>query len=224
MPALRLASIVTVELRYVALSDLVEVTLTLSGHLNLVFGDQAAARISNPVVRSELVYQRPQASKRDASRPLGVRLTPWRRCASSSRLATTCTAPSAPYPRASLPKFRKSPRSPAPSSPKPRRASEPGLETRGRRALVQIAHPGKPAYNGPSSYRECVGQSVPMVCHVEVASRPAPRSPSQRSSSSGNRPSRSSHGPSGTRARVSRCSRNAVCHGTRGRRSPTPPR
>jgi len=70
MPTLGLASIATLELRYVTLPALVEETLTVPVHVNVVPGDQAAGRIPNPVVVSELVYQRAQASKREASRNL----------------------------------------------------------------------------------------------------------------------------------------------------------
>ncbi len=70
MPALGLAQIATLELRYVALPDLVEHTVTLPVHVNVVPGDEAAGRIPDPVVRTELVYQRVQASKRRASEHL----------------------------------------------------------------------------------------------------------------------------------------------------------
>jgi Ca-activated chloride channel family protein len=72
MPALGLAQIATLELRYVALPDLVEHTVTLPVHVNVVPGDEAAGRIPDPVVRTELVYQRVQASKRRASEHLQV--------------------------------------------------------------------------------------------------------------------------------------------------------
>ncbi|WP_407343364.1 vWA domain-containing protein [Pengzhenrongella phosphoraccumulans] len=70
LPTLGLASIATLELRYVTLPALVEETLTVPVHVNVVPGDQAAGRIPNPVVVSELVYLRAQASKREASRRL----------------------------------------------------------------------------------------------------------------------------------------------------------
>lgn len=70
MPILGLASIATLELRYVILSALVEETVTIPVHANVVPTDQAAGRVPNPFVVSGLVYQRAQASKREASRHL----------------------------------------------------------------------------------------------------------------------------------------------------------
>ena len=70
IPALGLAQIATLELRYVKLPDLVEETVTMPVHVNVVPGDEAAGRIPDVVVRSELVYQHVQASKRRASQHL----------------------------------------------------------------------------------------------------------------------------------------------------------
>jgi Ca-activated chloride channel family protein len=70
IPALGLAQIATLELRYVKLPDLVEETVTMPVHVNVVPGDEAAGRIPDVVVRSELVYQRVQATKRRASEHL----------------------------------------------------------------------------------------------------------------------------------------------------------
>ncbi len=67
MPALGLARIATLALRYVTVPGLVEETVTIPVHVNVVPGDQAAGRIADPVVASERVYLSAQASKRDAS-------------------------------------------------------------------------------------------------------------------------------------------------------------
>lgn len=70
MPALGLAQIATLELRYVTVPDLVEETVTVPVHVNVVPGDHAAGRIPDPVVRSELAFQQVQTAKRTASRQL----------------------------------------------------------------------------------------------------------------------------------------------------------
>jgi Ca-activated chloride channel family protein len=70
MPALGLAQIATITLRYVAVPALVEQVVALPVQVNVVPGDAAAGRIPDPVVRSELLYQRAQAAKRSASRLL----------------------------------------------------------------------------------------------------------------------------------------------------------
>jgi Ca-activated chloride channel homolog len=70
IPALGLASIASLELRYVTLPDLVEQTVTLPVHVNVVPGDAAAGRIPDRVVRTEALYQGVQESKRRASRAL----------------------------------------------------------------------------------------------------------------------------------------------------------
>jgi Ca-activated chloride channel family protein len=66
-PALGLARIAELELRYVALPALEEQTVTIPVHVNVVPGDQAAGRIPDPKVRTELVYQQVQDAKRRAS-------------------------------------------------------------------------------------------------------------------------------------------------------------
>lgn len=66
-PALGLAQIAELELRYVALPDFVEQTITIPVHVNVVPGDEAAGRIPDPKVRTELVYQQVQAAKRSAA-------------------------------------------------------------------------------------------------------------------------------------------------------------
>jgi Ca-activated chloride channel family protein len=67
MPGLGLAQIAELEVRYVALPDMAEQTITLPVHVNVVPGDQAAGRISDPKVRTELVYQQVQKAKRRAA-------------------------------------------------------------------------------------------------------------------------------------------------------------
>jgi Ca-activated chloride channel family protein len=65
--ALGLAQIAELELRYVALPEFAEQTVTIFVHVNVVPGDQAAGRIPNQKVRTELVYQQVQDAKRKAS-------------------------------------------------------------------------------------------------------------------------------------------------------------
>lgn len=65
--ALGLAQIAELEIRYVALPDFVEQTVTLPVNVNVVPGDQAAGRIPDPQVRTELVYQQVQDAKRKAA-------------------------------------------------------------------------------------------------------------------------------------------------------------
>ena len=65
--ALGLAKVAELEVRYVALPDMAEQTVTLPVHVNVVPGDQAAGRIADPKVRTELVYQQVQDAKRKAA-------------------------------------------------------------------------------------------------------------------------------------------------------------
>ena len=65
--ALGVAEVATLELRYVALPQLIEETVTLPVTVNVVLGSQAAGRVPDPAVRTELVYQRAQSAKRAAS-------------------------------------------------------------------------------------------------------------------------------------------------------------
>src|SRR4051812_19300563 len=67
MPALGLAQVATLELTYVALPDLAEQTITMPLHVNVVPGDQAAGRIADPKVRTELLFQQAQEAKRRAA-------------------------------------------------------------------------------------------------------------------------------------------------------------
>jgi Ca-activated chloride channel family protein len=65
--ALGLAQIATLELRYVALPDLSEQTVTLPISVNVVPGDRAAGRVPDPKVRTELLFQQAQEAKRRAA-------------------------------------------------------------------------------------------------------------------------------------------------------------
>lgn len=67
IPALGLAQIATLEFTYVELPALKQHTVTVPLHVNVVPGDDAAARIPDPVVRTELVYLQVQRAKRRAS-------------------------------------------------------------------------------------------------------------------------------------------------------------
>jgi Ca-activated chloride channel family protein len=62
-----LAQISELEIRYVTLPGLEEQTATITVHVNVVPGDQAAGRIPDPKVRSELVFQQVQDAKRKAA-------------------------------------------------------------------------------------------------------------------------------------------------------------
>jgi Ca-activated chloride channel family protein len=67
MPALGLAKVAELQFRYVELPAATEHTVDVPVHVNVVPGDQAAGRIPDPVVRSELSYQQAQDAKRKAS-------------------------------------------------------------------------------------------------------------------------------------------------------------
>jgi Ca-activated chloride channel family protein len=70
MAALGLAKIADVTLRWVALPDLEEHTVEIPILVNVVPGDQAAGRVPDPVVRSELAFQQAQRTKRDAAQAM----------------------------------------------------------------------------------------------------------------------------------------------------------
>jgi Ca-activated chloride channel family protein len=72
IPALGLAEIATLEFTYIALPALEQHTVTMPLHVNVVPGDQAAGRIPNPVVRTEVAFQQAQRAKREASSALSV--------------------------------------------------------------------------------------------------------------------------------------------------------
>ncbi len=65
--SLGLTRIATLEVRYVGLPALKEHTVNVPLHVNVVPGDEAAGRVPNPVVRTEVVYQQVQKAKRTAS-------------------------------------------------------------------------------------------------------------------------------------------------------------
>lgn len=65
--ALGLAQIAELELRYVVVPGFAEQTVTIPVHVNVVPGDQAAGRIPDQKVRTELVYQQVQDAKRQAA-------------------------------------------------------------------------------------------------------------------------------------------------------------
>jgi Ca-activated chloride channel family protein len=67
MAALGLAQIATLELQYVELPGLVEHSVKLPISVNVVPGDEAAARVPDPTVRSEVLFQEAQQAKRSAS-------------------------------------------------------------------------------------------------------------------------------------------------------------
>lgn len=70
MTALGPVDVASIELRYVLLPNLVEEAVTLPVRVNVVSGEDAADRQVNPVVRTELAFQRTQLAKREASRHL----------------------------------------------------------------------------------------------------------------------------------------------------------
>jgi Ca-activated chloride channel family protein len=67
LTALGLTEVATLTFTYVELPALVQHTVTVPVHVNVVPGDQAAGRVPDPVVRTELVYLRAQQAKRRAS-------------------------------------------------------------------------------------------------------------------------------------------------------------
>lgn len=67
LAALGLTEVATLTFTYVELPALAQHTVTVPVHVNVVPGDQAAGRVPDPVVRTELVYLRAQQAKRRAS-------------------------------------------------------------------------------------------------------------------------------------------------------------
>lgn len=72
IPGLGLAQIATLEFTYVALPALEQQTITVPLHVNVVPGDQAAGRVPDPVVRTEVAFQQAQRAKREASTALSA--------------------------------------------------------------------------------------------------------------------------------------------------------
>jgi Ca-activated chloride channel family protein len=70
LPSLGLAEVASLELRYVDVAGLKEQLVTIPLHVNVVPGDQAAGRIPNPIVVTEMAFQQAQKAKRSASRRL----------------------------------------------------------------------------------------------------------------------------------------------------------
>ena len=70
MASLGLAAVASLELRYVELPDLLEQVVTIPIVVNVVPGDQAAGRIVDATVHTEVVFQEAQQSKRLASEAL----------------------------------------------------------------------------------------------------------------------------------------------------------
>ncbi len=69
---LGLTEIATLELSYVEVATLKQHTVTIPLHVNVVPGDQAAGRIPDATVRTEVMYQQVQQAKRRASRHLSA--------------------------------------------------------------------------------------------------------------------------------------------------------
>jgi Ca-activated chloride channel family protein len=72
MAALGLAQIATLEFSYVELPTLKQHMIMVPLHVNVVPGDEAAGRVADPTVRSELLFQRVQQAKRRASSHLSA--------------------------------------------------------------------------------------------------------------------------------------------------------
>jgi Ca-activated chloride channel homolog len=70
--ALGLAEIASLEFSYVALPALEQQAITVPLHVNVVPGDQAAGRIPDPVVRTEMAFQQAQRAKREAATALSA--------------------------------------------------------------------------------------------------------------------------------------------------------
>jgi Ca-activated chloride channel homolog len=94
--ALGLAQVATLELTYVALPDLIEQTVTLPLHVNVVPGDEAAGRVPDPKVRTELLFQRAQQAKRRAADALRVGDTAAAQVAYRAAAADIAAAPCTP--------------------------------------------------------------------------------------------------------------------------------
>lgn len=70
MASLGLAQIATLELRYVEVPGLVEQVVTLPVQINVVPGDEAAGRVADPTVHTEVLFQEAQQAKKRASEAL----------------------------------------------------------------------------------------------------------------------------------------------------------
>jgi len=67
LAALGLTEVATLTFLYVELPALAQHTVTVPVHVNVVPGDEAAGRLPDPVVRTELIYLRAQQAKRRAA-------------------------------------------------------------------------------------------------------------------------------------------------------------
>lgn len=67
MPALGLAEVASLDFTWVELPGLVQHSVSVPVHVNVVPGDQVAGRIADSVVRTELAFQEAQQAKRRAS-------------------------------------------------------------------------------------------------------------------------------------------------------------
>lgn len=70
LSSLGLTTIASLALTYVELPALVEQNVTLPIAVNVVPGDEAAGRVPNPTVRTEVLFQEAQVAKREASEAL----------------------------------------------------------------------------------------------------------------------------------------------------------
>lgn len=70
MAGLGLEQVCELELQWVDIATLDSHTVTIPVHVNVVPGDQAAARVPNATVRTELAFQAAQRSKREAAEAL----------------------------------------------------------------------------------------------------------------------------------------------------------
>ncbi len=70
MSALGLAEVCSLELQWVVAATLDSHTVTIPVNVNVVPGDQAAGRVANPTVRTEVAFQSAQRAKRDAAEAL----------------------------------------------------------------------------------------------------------------------------------------------------------
>ncbi len=70
MSALGLAEVCSLELQWVDATKLDTHVVTIPVHVNVVPGDQAAGRVPNPTVRTEVAFQSAQRAKREATEAL----------------------------------------------------------------------------------------------------------------------------------------------------------
>ena len=70
MAALGLAEVCSLELQWVEAATLDTHTVTVPVNVNVVPGDQAAGRVADPTVRTELAFQSAQRAKREAAEAL----------------------------------------------------------------------------------------------------------------------------------------------------------